>query len=273
MDFEVMRNMSRINVFTVPSGLASEHLMKMMMLSVRRSTRFPLKFWILDHFMSQNLRNSIHEFAARFNFTCELVSYPWPPWIPSPRDHNQLVGLMRFLFLDVMFPPDLDRVIYIDPTQIVRTDLIDLARMHINDWPFALPPMCESNAPPGEWPNVLKNKTYKYHNSEFFLVDLPSFKRSSGADWTRLVFHQLVGEMGRQEHADQDVLNVVQDRVPVFSLPQEWLWCDSWCPAEDMQSAKVLSIFPSLDGRPRDFEGAKDLIPEWAALRDNVTSL
>lgn len=27
----------------------------------------------------------------------------------------------------------------------------------------------------------------------------------------------------------QDLPNYAQSQIPIFSLPQEWLWCESWC--------------------------------------------
>lgn len=29
--------------------------------------------------------------------------------------------------------------------------------------------------------------------------------------------------------APQDLPNYAQTQIPIFSLPQEWLWCESWC--------------------------------------------
>jgi UDP-glucose:glycoprotein glucosyltransferase len=28
---------------------------------------------------------------------------------------------------------------------------------------------------------------------------------------------------------DQDLPNYAQHMIPIHSLPQEWLWCESWC--------------------------------------------
>jgi UDP-glucose:glycoprotein glucosyltransferase len=28
---------------------------------------------------------------------------------------------------------------------------------------------------------------------------------------------------------DQDLPNYAQHQIPIHSLPQEWLWCESWC--------------------------------------------
>ena len=36
---------------------------------------------------------------------------------------------------------------------------------------------------------------------------------------------------------DQDLPNYAQHSVPIHSLPQEWLWCETWC--SDESKSKV----------------------------------
>ncbi len=40
----------------------------------------------------------------------------------------------------------------------------------------------------------------------------------------------------------QDLPNYLQDRVPIFSLPQEWLWCETWCDDESKARAKTIDL-------------------------------
>lgn len=30
--------------------------------------------------------------------------------------------------------------------------------------------------------------------------------------------------------------------VPIFSLPQEWLWCETWCSDESLKTAKTIDL-------------------------------
>ena len=41
---------------------------------------------------------------------------------------------------------------------------------------------------------------------------------------------------------DQDLPNFVSPQVPIFSLPQEWLWCESWCSLESKRDAKTIDL-------------------------------
>lgn len=42
--------------------------------------------------------------------------------------------------------------------------------------------------------------------------------------------------------AIQDLPNYAQHTVPIFSLPQEWLWCESWCGNATKARAKTIDL-------------------------------
>ncbi|CAN0504348.1 unnamed protein product, partial [Laminaria digitata] len=31
-------------------------------------------------------------------------------------------------------------------------------------------------------------------------------------------------------------------QVPIFSLPQEWLWCETWCSDSSKEQAKTIDL-------------------------------
>ena len=45
----------------------------------------------------------------------------------------------------------------------------------------------------------------------------------------RVVYDQLSKDPGSLANLDQDLPNFVQHSIPIFSLPKEWLWCETWC--------------------------------------------
>ena len=40
----------------------------------------------------------------------------------------------------------------------------------------------------------------------------------------------------------QDLPNHMQMAVPIFSLPQEWLWCETWCSDATLKTAKTIDL-------------------------------
>jgi hypothetical protein len=57
-------------------------------------------------------------------------------------------SVSQILFLDVLFPLELERVIFVDSDQIVRTDLKELIDMDIEGAPYAYAPMGDDPARP-----------------------------------------------------------------------------------------------------------------------------
>ena len=54
-------------------------------------------------------------------------------------------------------------------------------------------------------------------------------------DSLRAIYDQLSRDPNSLANLDQDLPNYAQHQVPIFSLPQEWLWCESWC-SDDSKS-------------------------------------
>jgi UDP-glucose:glycoprotein glucosyltransferase len=54
--------------------------------------------------------------------------------------------------------------------------------------------------------------------------------RQLGAgDHYRVVYDNLSKDPNSLANLDQDLPNYAQHTIPIHSLPQEWLWCESWC--------------------------------------------
>lgn len=51
----------------------------------------------------------------------------------------------------------------------------------------------------------------------------------NAGDNYRVMYEQLSKDPNSLANLDQDLPNYAQHSIPIFSLPQEWLWCESWC--------------------------------------------
>lgn len=74
-------NNGTIHVFSLASGHLYERFLKIMMLSVVRNTKSPVKFWLLRNFLSPAFKETIGAFASKHGFEYELVTYKWPSWL------------------------------------------------------------------------------------------------------------------------------------------------------------------------------------------------
>jgi UDP-glucose:glycoprotein glucosyltransferase len=272
-------NTTRVDVFSVASGHLYERLLKIMMLAVRRRSAFSVKFWIIKAFLSPQFKATLPIMAARYNFSYQLVSYKWPSWLRPQHEKQRIIWGNKILFLDVLFPLELERVIYIDSDQIVRTDLIELMRMDFGDAPYAFTPFCDSRTDTepfrfwkrGYWKEHLGPA--KYHISALFAINLQRFRKMAAGDWIRYYYQQLSSDPGSLANLDQDLPNYAQSQIPIFSLPQNWLWCETWCSRETLKDAKTIDLCNNpLTKHPKLFV-AQTMIDEWPGLDEEVRNI
>jgi UDP-glucose:glycoprotein glucosyltransferase len=82
--------------------------------------------------------------AKRFGFKYEMVTYKWPEWLRSQSEKQRIIWAYKILFLDVLFPLSLDKVIFVDADQVVRSDLKELVDMDLKGAPYGYTPFCDS---------------------------------------------------------------------------------------------------------------------------------
>ena len=122
-----------INIFSVASGHLYERLLRIMMISVLKNTQKPVKFWFLKNFLSPSFTSFLPYYAQHYNFTYELVQYKWPKWLTVyPTEKQRVIWGYKILFLDVLFPLDLKKVIFVDADQVVRADLAELRDLDLH---------------------------------------------------------------------------------------------------------------------------------------------
>ena len=182
-----------LNIFCVATGHLYERLLKIMMLSVMKTTKTPVKFWILKNFLSPSLKDFIPEYAKRYGFEYEYVQYKWPRWLNQQSNKQRIIWGYKILFLDVLFPLSLKKIIFVDTDQIIRTDLTELRDLDLGGAPYGYTPFCDSNEEmegfrfwkQGYWRNHLAGR--KYHISAIYVVDLVKFRQIAAG----LIIYQL----------------------------------------------------------------------------------
>lgn len=271
-----------IHVFSLATGHLYERLLKIMMLSVTKRTTSKVKFWLFENYLSPTFKKSVIAMAERCGFEVEFVTYKWPEWLRGQNEKQRIIWGYKILFLDVLFPLDLKKIIYIDADQVVRGDIKQLWNMDLEGAPYGYTPMCESRKETsdyrfwtsGFWKNHLQGKPY--HISALYVVDLDRFRRELVGDQLRAVYQQLTADPNNLSNLDQDLPNYVQHSIKIFSLPQEWLWCESWCSEETKATAKTIDLCNNPLHKESKISMAKriisgDLFPEsWVELDAEV---
>ena len=214
-DVTARGQLETIHVFSVASGHLYERFLKIMMLSVRRHTANPLKFWFIKNWLSPRFKDFLPHVAAEYGFEYELVTYKWPTWLNRQTEKQRIIWAYKLLFLDVLFPLTLDKIIFVDADQVVRADLRELWEMDLRGAPYAYTPFCDNNKDmegyrfwkSGFWKTHLNGKPY--HISALYVVDLAMFRRTAAGDQLRVIYEQL-SQDNSLANLDQDLPNYAQ---------------------------------------------------------------
>jgi UDP-glucose:glycoprotein glucosyltransferase len=269
-----------INIFTVASGHLYERFLGIMIASVMKNTGKTVKFWLIENFISPDFKAHLPILASQYGFEFELIMYKWPIWLNHQRERQRTIWGFKILFLDVLFPQDLDKVIFVDSDQIIRTDLQELVDIDLNGAPYGYTPMCDSRREmegfrfwkQGYWERFLGDE-FKYHISALYVVDLLRFRSIAAGDILRHHYHQLSQDPNSLSNLDQDLPNNLQQILRIHSLPQEWLWCETWCSDESLEDAKTIDLCNNPLTKEPKLERAKRQIKEWVELDEEVSAL
>jgi len=268
-----------VHIFSVASGHLYERFLKIMMLSVMKQTENPVKFWFIENFLSPQFKEFVPLMAAKYGFEVELVTYKWPSWLRQQEEKQRIIWGYKILFLDVLFPLKLPRVIYIDADQVVRGDVLELWQMDLQGAPYAYTPFCDSNKETdgfrfwkqGYWRDHLRGRPY--HISALYVVDLDQFRQMRAGDTLRMIYDNLSQDKNSLANLDQDLPNYAQHMVPIFSLPQEWLWCQTWCSMDTLPKAKTIDLCNNPLTKQPKLDVARSLISEWPSLDHEAENL
>lgn len=271
-----------IHIFSVASGHLYERFLRMMMLSVSQHTKSPVKFWIIKNFLSPSFKNTIQRMVDHFGFQVEFVQYKWPSWLRHQTEKQRIIWGYKILFIDVLFPLDLKRIIYIDTDQIVRADVKELYNMDLHGAPYGFTPFCQGSIKRKEteqfrfweggfWKEHLGKKPY--HISALFVIDLQRFRRMGAGDRLRAAYDQLSNDPNSLANLDQDLPNFLQHSLPIYSLPKEWLWCETWCTDASKKEAKTIDLCNNPLTKAPKLENALRIIEEWASMDQEIKNV
>ncbi|XP_040003703.1 UDP-glucose:glycoprotein glucosyltransferase 2 isoform X1 [Xiphias gladius] len=268
-----------LNIFSVASGHLYERFLRIMMLSVLRHTKTPVKFWFLKNYLSPSFKETISHMAESYGFQYELVQYKWPRWLHQQTEKQRIIWGYKILFLDVLFPLAVDKIIFVDADQIVRADLKELRDLDLKGAPYGYTPFCDSRKEmegyrfwkTGYWASHLGHR--KYHISALYVVDLKKFRKIAAGDRLRGQYQALSQDPNSLSNLDQDLPNNMIHQVAIRSLPQEWLWCETWCDDASKVTAKTIDLCNNPKTKEPKLMAAARIVPEWVEYDNEIKQL
>lgn len=159
--------------------------------------------------------------------------------------------------------------IFVDADQIVRADLTELRDLDLGSAPYGYTPFCDSRTEmdgfrfwkSGYWRNHLQGR--KYHISALYVVDLKRFRKIAAGDRLRGQYQALSQDPNSLSNLDQDLPNNMIHQVPIKSLPQEWLWCETWCDDVSKLKAKTIDLCNNPMTKEAKLDAAVRIVAEW----------
>ncbi|KAG8347813.1 putative UDP glucose Glycoprotein Glucosyltransferase [Trypanosoma vivax] len=277
-----------LNIFSVASGHLYERFLRIMMKTVMDSSfdvhganTTRIKFWLIENFLSPHFKEHVMLLAKHYGFEVGFVTYRWPWWLHKQTEKQRTIWAYKILFLDVLFPLEVDRIIFVDADQIVRGDLHELYNMDIGNAPMAYTPFCREYPNTattnfrfwdrGFWMTHLRGKPY--HISALYLVDVAQLRTALGGDKYRAIYSQLSQDPNSLANLDQDLPNFMQDDLPIYSLPEEWLWCETWCAQESKSRAKTIDLCNNPLTKTPKLDNVRRIIDGWDEMDSNLETL
>lgn len=116
-----------------------------------------------------------------------------------------------------------------------------------------------------------------------YVIDLKRFRQLAAGDRLRGTYQALSADKNSLANLDQDLPNYAQHHIPIYSLPQEWLWCETWCSLDTLSTAKTIDLVNHLRRlkliqcndpltKTPKLTRAKN-IPEWTTYDKQVAEL
>ena len=275
---------SNLNIFTTICKKLDEILVGKLIASVRKyNPSADVTFWVLSNYASSTFKAMKLQLETEYNVTIEFVTYKWPNFVRRQLLKQKICQGYKVLFLDVLFPQELENVVYMSPNLICRADLSTLVNLELYNAPYAFPSMCEDKEngdvdmfwKHGYWHEILGKNGLNYHSSEMFVANLTRIRDLGIGNVLRSHYQKLSSDSQSLHILDQDLVNNLQGRIKIETLSNVWGWTDKWCPKSTLQGAKIITYE---ENESDDERGSKGLvvsqeIPELKAYEKKIKML
>ncbi|CCH58251.1 hypothetical protein TBLA_0A04570 [Henningerozyma blattae CBS 6284] len=219
-------NNNYLNIYTVLKTEEDEELYKEMVIKLMSSLKEDqrLRFWVIKDKFSNNMETfrKTLDVIDKDHSQIELnfIKFNWPYWLRPQRFKNRRLDVSKMIFNDILFKPDVNHVVYMDPQQEPFDPFQLYESEKMKKGPFVITRMRGKGYwNEGYWDKMLKEKKLRFHNIHpGFLINLNTLRETHGSDKLRVHYQRLSGDVVSLNNIDQDLINDIQSEVGISPL-------------------------------------------------------
>jgi hypothetical protein len=246
---------TRIHIFSFVSEPSSEWSTRMMLYTAKANSRASLKVWLLNGFQ-RGIPTSIDT---------EIIPPFWPSFVPRPSSPSQFCKIAKFLFLDLLIPLEVRRILILDDSVVLRKDVAVFRRVDLDTAVCAAPLISSSRRKALYWnlEDIVQERFGRpFHTSALVWVDLARWVDArAGYIFRKLYLDALL--MPKDYPSDDDLFNQLQLHVQIATLPEGTTFCSLYN-RRDLATSAFAHMMCSPDS-PRLFGPKYDEIRAAAA--------
>ena len=65
----------------------------------------------------------------------------------------------------------------------------------------------------------------------------------------------------------------MQHHLPIHSLDQDWLWCETWCSDEALKTARTIDLCNNPQTKEPKLDRARRQVPEWTEYDNEIAAV
>ena len=199
-----------LNVFTILKGPQYEQQLLTMMYTLQQNSTAPVKFWIIGTFNSHVPKN----------YNIEFLPFVFPKNIKFVK--NILIHYMmaKYLLYDLLFPFDIEKVLFVDYRIIWRGDASRFLRLAMKTAASAAVESTDSKDDIfyfNGFQYIQTNSKRPLHQSCLFFINLPKWREKEGRELMYTIFKSQF--YFYYESFDIALLYFLQNYIQVMTLP------------------------------------------------------
>lgn len=217
-----------LNIFSYSSSYGQENFTKMMLYSMIQNTTKKIKLWCISGFTNGNPKG----------IKTEVLSQFWPHFLPRPKDSLAFCRAAKFALPDLIFPGEIEYALIVDQEIIFRGDISIFEKINLDEYNSSLAlPLISSDSKTKSYywnqrQNVIERFKRPFHTSAISWLNMRLWRLNNGGDLYRDLYYKISSNEYPCPEIDNSIINILQLKVQIASLPSETIYCSSYSKKE-----------------------------------------